>query len=257
MIGIVRKTFAAAAFFLTGAAAASPVTQDVVVTAPGLSGYWTVLGPNLIQLKLGALTGIRILYSGDTDARDICLLRYLAGKISATCGAGFSSDSGGDVTQGRVTLRWWHGPTNLIFSGVWDRKATIKGGFSGGLGGVKVTGTIPATMVKLKPSTALPASAPLMRQGLADLVTGTFPDDRYEPSAIKRMTRVENWPDAKYQGPLLAFLGAVHVHWQRGQPNLLEDVYQVRSGPDLSLCRISVSPRGRIDDFDCHKIDRT
>jgi len=243
--------FAALWLPLGGAAA----VDQVLVTAPCLSGYWSVTGPNLIQIKLGPFSGIRIIYSGATDVRDICLLRHLGSGLSATCSAGLSSNADGGVVGDRIKLRWWSGPANLIFSGRWDRNGVIAGNFSGGLVGMKVTGGVPASLRKvvLPAAGGNPASLAAARDVLGDLKAGRLTAVRYEPVALKRVWRAEAWPDAKAPASQLTYLGQIHVHWQQRQPDLREDVYEVRSGPDVSLCRIALSRRGLVDDFACQQ----
>jgi hypothetical protein len=230
---------------------AAAASSGVLVTAPGLAGYWSVIGPNLIRFDVGPLTGIRIIYSGETDTRDICLINYVGTRISATCSAGMSSDAGGGVAQGKVVLKWWNGPSNLIFNGQWDRKDTIEGGFSGGFGGIQVTGHVPAVLEKLHPGAPQPPSADNLRTALADLRNNNFDPAHYEPSGVKRVKRAAAWPGASIAPTGIRYLGGIHIHWQQKQPDLAEDVYEVHAGNLLSLCRIAVSPRGLINDFAC------
>jgi len=239
---------------LPARAETAPGVTDVLVTAPRLSGYWSVTGPNLIEIKAGPLAGIRIIYSGETDTRDICLLRHLGNGLSATCSAGLSTNAAGGIDQDHITLRWWRGPANLIFNGQWDRKATIDGTFSGGLVGLRVTGSIPASLHKLIPPTDQnPPSLAATESVLGDLRRRLLVQATYEPGAIKRVWRAITWPDAQAAEHQLTFLGTIHVHWQQHQPDLLEDVYEVQSNNHLSLCRISLSPRRRVDDFACQE----
>ena len=248
-----RSTFLALALVLPVSSAVA--VTELVVTAPRLSGYWSVTGPNLIQFKIGPLSGIRVIYSGETDVRDICLLRHQGSGLSATCSAGLSSNADGGVDGDRIRLRWWSCPANLIFSGQWDRVGTIEGAFSGGLVGLKVTGSIPASLHKVILPTAGENRATLAaaQNVLADLRQRVLIRKNYEPGAIKRVWRAVAWPDAGEASHQLTYLGAIHVHWQQHQPDLLEDVYEVRSGNHLALCRISLSTHGLVNDFACQE----
>lgn len=233
----------------------APLSSQVLVTAPRLSGYWMVTGPNLIQFQVGLFSGIRILYSGQTDTRDICLLQHqTAAGFAAICSAGLFSMARGHVNRDHVRLEWWSGPANLIFNGTWDEGATIAGVFTGGLAGIPVTGGIPASLHKLPlpAGTGNAASLNAARNVIADLQRGILTAPWYEPGAIKRVWRAEHWPDAKSGPHSLVWLGTIHVHWQQKQPDLVEQVYEVRSARMLSLCRIALSARGLVDDFACH-----
>ena len=229
------------------------VLGETLVTAPRLTGYWSVIGPNLIQFKVSLTGGIQILYSGQTDVRDICLLAYNGPQISATCSGGPTTGAAGGVAHDKLSLHWSRGPAELIFNGNWDRKTTIEGEFNGGFAGIPITGRIPATLTKITPSSTLPGSATALRHTLDDLRRGGFTNANYEPGAIKRVTRAQTWPGAALPAASIMYLGGIHVHWQRGQPDLPEDVYEVRSGTHLSLCRVGISNHGLVNDFACEE----
>ncbi len=228
--------------------------DKIEVTGPRFSGYWNVVGPNLIEFKLGLLSGINIIYSGETVVRDICLIQRTDHGFVTICSAGSASAGGGSLARDEVRLSWSNGPAELIFTGHWDENDTIAGAFSGGLAGMRVTGHIPATLHKLEPASAPDggAHAAVLREVLNDLRQGVLVRQRYEPGAIKRVWRAEQWREAKDAVGSVNYLGVIHVHWQKKQPELLEEVYEVRSGNRLSLCRISFSEHGLVNDFACH-----
>jgi hypothetical protein len=236
-------------------AAFAQAADNLVVTAPRLSGYWAMTGPNLITLTIGPFSGVRILYSGETDTRDICLMRHLAGGLSATCAVGAEANASGGIDEDHVKLRWWSGPAELRFDGVWDRASTIAGQFSGGLAGVRVTGHIPATLIKVIRPVAgeNPAATAAVGEVLADLRQGALSRGRYEPGAMKRVWRAGTWPGVKAVWGQFAYLGEIHVHWQAKQPDMRESVYEMQAGDHLALCRVGQSPRGLVNDFACQE----
>lgn len=95
---------------------AEPI-ENIVVTASSLSGYWRLTASSSIDVEVGLLSGVRILYSGAAQDRDICRIRNREARLSATCVAGFTPTAEGSLDQQDVTLRWWSGPANVIFRG--------------------------------------------------------------------------------------------------------------------------------------------
>jgi hypothetical protein len=227
---------------------------EILVTANDLTGYWRVTASKTIQFEVGLFSGVHIIYSGEMQDRAICLIRHHDPRLFVTCSTGRSPTADGTVDGDRVTLRWWNGPANLIFDGSWDQMGTINGAFSGGVMGMSVTGRIPATLKKMNiPDSDGDARASIgaLRGVLDDLHKGVLTEDRYEAAAVWRLQPALAWRGAKVAAHSLTYLGQIHVRWQKGQPDLLEDVYEVRSGDTLSLCRIGLSERGRVVDFGC------
>ena len=232
--------------------AADAPMEVIVVSAPGLSGYWAVNAAQAIDVQLGLFSGVRVVYSSETGDRDICLLRQHGPRLAATCSSGLSPTAEGAMDGQQVTLRWWNGPANLIFDGSWDEAGTIQGSISGGLAGLSVTGAIPATLRKLAADGGEdPASAASLRGVLDDLRHGALTEARYEAAGLKRVRPSLAWPGARAASQTLTYLGRIHVRWRKDQPDLPQDVYAVRRSEQLALCRIGLSERGRVVDFGC------
>jgi len=231
----------------------SGVTQlpEIVVTASGLSGLWGLTAPSSIDIDLGLLSGVRIRYSGDVFDRDICRLSQQQDHLRATCIAGFTPTASGSVDDVGISLKWWSGPGTVIFGGPWDGGDVIDGRLSGGIAGMSVTGDIPATLHKLTPMSGMPVSAGLMDQVFTDLRRGSLSAERYEPAAEKRLRPAFSWRGAKEEGHSLIYLGQIHIRWHRWQAETIQDVYDVQSPSDRSLCRIAVSEHNRVLDFAC------
>lgn len=231
---------------------------EVVVSGNLLSGYWTVTAPKIVEFKGGLFSGIHIFYSAETYIRDICLIRRRDRRLTATCSTGDAAMASGSLDGAEVVFRWWSGPANLIFDGNWDGKDTIEGAFSGGLVSMSVTGDVPATLHKFDRSASIGAkiqngdTAAAMLGVLDDLRQRVITEGRYEASAVKRVKRAFEWVDAQTASHDLTYLGQIHIRWQKTQPELVQDVYEVRSGDRLSLCRIGLDAERRISDFACH-----
>lgn len=232
---------------------AQPV-ETIEVTATALSGYWRLTASSSIDVEVGLLSGVRLAYSGQAHDRDICRIGNDDSRLRATCIAGFTPAAEGSVDDRQVTLRWWSGPANVIFRGLWDDADVIQGAFTGGLVGISVTGDIPAVMHKIPaPSTTSDErpSAALMQAVFADLRQGSLTDGRYEAMAAKRLQPAFSWAGARAPSHSLAYLGQIHIRWHRWQRETLQDVYAVQSPSDRSLCRIALSERNRVVDFAC------
>lgn len=226
-----------------------------MVTATGLSGFWRLTASSSIDVEVGLFSGIRLTYSGEAHDRDICRIRNDGGRLRATCVAGFTPTAEGRLDGRQVTLRWWAGPANMIFRGVWDDADAIQGAFTGGLAGLSVTGDIPAVMRKLPaPNAAIaeePPSAAAMRAVFADLRQGSLTDGRYEGIAEKRLQPAFSWAAARASSHSLAYLGRIRIRWHRWQRETIQDVYDVQSPGDRSLCRIALGEQGKVVDFAC------
>ncbi|MTJ82983.1 MAG: hypothetical protein F8N37_18520 [Telmatospirillum sp.] len=250
---------------------------EIVITGHALSGYWAVTASSSIDLDVGLLSGVRIRYSGDARDRDICRIDHQGERLRATCIAGFAPTARGSAVDGTVTLRWWTGPATVIFRGAWDDLGApflLPGRLTGGIAGLGLTGDIPATMRKIAPPDSgddarddagddtggglpEPPGAARMRSVLEDLRQGRMRPDLYEGIAAKRLEPAFSWVGAKEPRHRLRYLGRIHIRWHRWQRETLQDVYEVTSPTDRSLCRIATGDSGRVVDFACQSLGET
>lgn len=120
--------------------------------------------------------------------------------------------------------------------------------------GLSITGDVPAVMRKVPIPDGTGddrPSAQVMRAVLADLRQGALTEGRYEGMAVKRLQPAFSWAGARASSHSLSYLGQIHIRWHRWQRETIQDVYDVESPDDRSLCRIALSERGRVTDFAC------
>jgi hypothetical protein len=234
--------------------------EEVVVTPASLTGYWRLTASHSIEVEIGLFSGVQIRYGGEWLDRNICWLQQSGRRLTALCSSGVALKSAeGSVDEDGVTMRWWAGPANIIFSGKLTEAGRIKGGFSGGVVGLKVTGTVPAMLSKLD----LPAdegkrvsdpdrpSAALLRGVWEDVGKGRLTEGRYEAAAVKRVDQGLSAETAAAPPQSLIYLGRILIRWRKEQRELAEDVYQVQSGMRRHLCRIGLNEVRQVTDFNC------
>jgi hypothetical protein len=234
--------------------------EEVLVMPGSLTGYWRLSAAHSIDVEIGLFSGVQIRYGGEWLDRNICWLQQSGRRLDAVCSSGVALKTAeGSVDEDGVTMRWWMGPANIIFSGKLTEAGRIKGGFSGGVVGLKVTGNVPAIMTRLDlpPDEAQPSadpdrpSAALLRAVWEDVRAGHLSEGRYEAAAIKRVDQGLSADIAADPPRRLLYLGQILIRWRKEQRELIEDVYQVRSGRGRHLCRIGISAGRQVTDFNC------
>ena len=231
---------------------------EVTVATRSLSGFWKMTGPAFIEVSIGLTTGARIEYSAETGDRNICQVDDRAGRLSGICSAGIDRAAVGDRDGDQVVLHWWNGPITMIFEGRLDGPDRIRGRLSGGVVGLSVTGAVPMTLARIDAAgiTPEPDSAAVMRAVLADLGTGKLTPGRYGPEALDAAGDALARHRGESAAPSLAWLGRIHIRWQRGQPEKIQDVYRVARGDDQEMCRLGLGEGGTVAALECRGIRR-
>jgi hypothetical protein len=234
--------------------------EELVVRADSLTGYWMLIAPRIVDVDVGLFSGIQIRYGGEMGDRNICWLDQKGKSVSALCAAGVVLKSGdGSVDQDGISLRWWMGPGTANFSGKFNQAGEIRGGFSGGVIGMSLTGDVPAGMRRI--DLPNPASAPnrpsadLIKAVWEDVRQGHLTEGRYEGSAVKRVNQGLT-PEIAAEAPKsMLFLGRILVHWRKEQRETVQDVYQVTTDSGPKLCRVAANEQGQVVDFGCKALD--
>jgi len=235
--------------------------EEVVVRPGTVTGFWRLTASRTIDVDMGLFSGIHIRYGNEMTDRNICWLQQTGRSLRAFCSAGAATRAAeGSVDDDSVTMRWWAGPANLIFSGKLTEARRVVGDFSGGVIGVSVTGGVPASLTKLDlppPDLASPAAdperptAPLLRAVWQDLLQGQLSEGRYEAAAVKRVAQGLTLEDARDSPQRLVFLGQILIRWRQEQRETMQDVYQVDTSGGRKMCRIAANPQGQVIDFNC------
>ena len=232
--------------------------EEVVVKPSDVTGYWRLVAARTIDVDVGLFSGIHIRYGGEIRDRNICWLQQAGRSLEALCSSGYALKSAeGSVGDDGITMRWWVGAANIIFSGKFTGADKIVGGFSGGVVGLSVTGNVPATLVRLDPPDALPPdqeqrpSAALVRTVWEDRRRGERTPGRYDGAAVKRID--QGFPRDLAGQPIqqMIYLGQILIHWRKEQRETLQDVYQIRTAAGRRMCRVALNEQGQVLDFNC------
>ena len=235
--------------------------EEVVVKPASVTGYWRLIAARKIDLDVGFFSGIHILYGGENRDRNICWLQQKGKSFDAQCSSGYTLKSAsGSVDEDGLTMRWWVGAANIIFSGKFTEAEKVSGNFSGGVVGLSVTGGVPATLVRLNPPDA-PApeaeerpSAAMVRMVWEDQRRGEKTPGRYDGIAAKRIEA--GFPKEMSAQPIqqMIYLGQILIRWRKEQRETLQDVYQIRTAAGRKMCRVAPNEQGQVLDFNCQDL---
>lgn len=232
--------------------------EELVIKPGSVTGFWRLTASKLIDLDVGLFSGIHIRYGGEIRDRNICWLQQKGHSLDAICASAYVlKNAEGSVDDDGVTMRWWMGAANIIFSGKFTDADRVAGGFSGGVVGLSVTGDVPATLTRLPTPPPPPADAPerpsaaLIRMVWEDVRKGALTEGRYEGSAPKRVNQGLSKEMAAETPRQMIYLGEILIRWRKEQRELNQDVYLVQTGAGRRLCRISANPQGQVVDFSC------
>jgi hypothetical protein len=221
--------------------------DPIYITENGLTGYWRVIAPINIAIHIGLSSGIKIAYDTESQNRDICFLKQNNLRITAQCILNESAQASGSLDALKVHLTWWKGPATLIYTGDWDLDRTISGSFTGGLAKLPLTGSIPASLSKLYPSSQISDKRETYVI-LSQILNNPFQNPLLEDFS-KGLDK--DWLAKNSDNPIISFIGPIDIHWQEKQPYLIEDVYQIQSGENVSLCRLALTETSKIRDLFC------
>lgn len=232
--------------------------EELVIKPGSVTGFWRLTASKLIDLDVGLFSGVHIRYGGEIRDRNICWLQQKGRSLDAICASAYVlKNAEGSVDDEGVTMRWWMGAANIIFSGKFADADRVTGGFSGGVVGLSVTGDVPATLTRLPTPAPPPADAPerpsaaLVRLVWEDVRKGSLTEGRYEGAAPKRVNQGLSKEMAAETPQQMIYLGEILIRWRKEQRELLQDVYLVRTGAGRRLCRVSANPQGQVVDFSC------
>jgi len=232
--------------------------EELVIKPGSVTGFWRLTASKLIDLDVGLFSGVHIRYGGEIRDRNICWLQQKGHSLDAICASAYVlKNAEGSVDDDGITMRWWMGAANIIFSGKFADADKVTGGFSGGVVGLSVTGDVPATLTRMPPPAAPLADAPerpsaaLVRMVWEDVRRGVLTDGRYEGSAPKRVNQGLSKEMAAEMPQQMIYLGEILIRWRKEQRELLQDVYLVQTGAGRRLCRVSANPLGQVVDFSC------
>ena len=232
--------------------------EELVIKPESVTGFWRLTASRTIDVDVGIFSGIHIRYGGEVRDRNICWLQQKGHSVDALCASANALKSGeGSVDDEGVTMRWWAGAANIIFSGKFTDADRLSGGFSGGVVGISVTGDVPATLTRLPTPQPAPADAPerpsaaLVRMVWEDVRKGALTDGRYEGAAVKRVNQGLTPQMAAETPQQMIYLGEILIRWRKEQRETLQDVYLVRTGAGRRLCRVAANEQQQVIDFSC------
>ena len=235
--------------------------EELVIRPGSVTGFWRLTASKLIDLDVGLFSGVHIRYGGEVLDRNICWLQQKGHSLDAVCASAYVlKNAEGSVDDDGVTMRWWMGAANIIFSGKFADADRVTGGFSGGVAGLSVTGDVPATLNRLPTPQPPPAGAPerpsaaLIRMVWEDVRRGALTEGRYEGSAVKRVNQGLSKGMAAEAPRQMIYLGQILIRWRKEQRELLQDVYLVQTDAGRRLCRVSANPQGQVVDFNCQAL---
>lgn len=236
--------------------------EELVIRPGSVTGFWRLTASRLIDLDVGLFSGVHIRYGGEIRDRNICWLQQKGHSVDVQCASANALKSGeGSVDDEGVTMRWWMGAANIIFSGKFSDADRISGGFSGGVVGLSVTGDVPATLTRLPTPVPPPAdvqerpSAALVRMVWEDVHRGILTEGRYEGAAVKRVNQGLSKEMAAETPQQMIYLGEILIRWRKEQRETLQDVYLVQTGAGRRLCRVAAEPQGQVIDFSCSGLE--
>ncbi len=235
--------------------------EELVIRPGSVTGFWRLVASRTIDLDVGLFSGIHIRYGGEIRDRNICWLQQKGHSLDAICASAYVlKGAEGSVDDDGLTMRWWVGAANIIFSGKFTDADTLSGGFSGGVVGMSVTGDVPATLVRLpapQPSAADAQerpSAALVRLVWEDVRRGSLTEGRYEGSGVKRVNQGLSKEMAAETPGQMIYLGEILIRWRKEQRETLQDVYLVQTGAGRRLCRVAANAQGQVIDFSCQSL---
>ena len=235
--------------------------EELVIRPGSVTGFWRLTASKLIDLDVGLFSGVHIRYGGEILDRNICWLQQKGHSLDAICASAYVlKNAEGSVDDDGITMRWWMGAANIIFSGKFADADRVSGGFSGGVVGLSVTGDVPATLNRLPTPPPPPADAPqrpsaaLVRMVWEDVRRNVLTEGRYEGAAVKRVNQGLSRDMAAETPGQMIYLGEILIRWRKEQRELLQDVYLVQTGAGRRLCRVAANPQGQVVDFSCQAL---